>query len=171
MAKSPAKFILDSDIPKRLKVHQQLLDLEKDGGIDYGAKRLMGLALLNFIVTGSSRESVVVPIQFGQLRGGGTVFVGSLKTGDLKNKYPKGNPANTYEAKMDTITVGFTESYTARLHETTWTPGGKNPSKQALGNPAITGDVGNKFIEKHLRADGVTLTKMYASFIKRMLNK
>ena len=95
--------------------------------------------------------------------------MGNKHVGDAKNKYPKGTPAGSYDGKPDTITIGFNTSYAARMHESNWTPGGQKPSRVAQNIPGLTGDVGNKFIQKHLQADGKALVQMYAILLKKEL--
>jgi len=56
------------------------------------------------------------------------------------------------------ITVGFNTPYAARMHEVEFQPG--PISKQA-------GNVGTKYIEKHLKADGNELIELGAAIIKK----
>jgi len=157
------------NITKRLALYDKKLNLDNSPGVDQTAKIKLGLQLLNWVVNGSSNESVVPPIMHGILRGSGTVFVGSKKVGDMKNEYREGTPASSYSGKKGVITIGFNTAYAARLHEINFVPGGKIPSKQAQRNPSMLGDVGNKFVERHLKADGKALLKMYAAVIKRLM--
>ena len=157
------------NITKRLKLLETKLSINKSTGIDFKAKQKIALQLLNWSINGSSNESVVPPILTGQLRGSGTVFVGNKHVGDAKNKYPDGTPAGSYDGKPDTITIGFNTAYAARMHESNWTPGGQKPSRVAQNIPGLTGDVGNKFIQKHLQADGKALVQMYAILLKKEL--
>jgi hypothetical protein len=78
-----------------------------------------------------------------------------------------GTPTQSHNAGKDRVAVGYNTAYAARLHETKWTPGGKRPSKQATGNPDITGDVGNKWVEKHLIADKEAAMQVYATEFKK----
>jgi hypothetical protein len=140
----------------------------KSGSADQLARTRMGLQLLNIVVNGSANESVVPPIMTGVLRGSGSVFTGSVFVGDTKANYPNGTPNASYsEGDPNDITVGLNTAYAARLHETQWTAGGKRPSAQSLRNPGMLGNVGNKFIEKHLKADGKDLVKFYAGQLKK----
>lgn len=131
---------------------------DRSTGVDFKAKAKVGLQLLNWTLEGSNNESVVPPIKDGILRGSGSVFVGSDLIGDSKTQYPEGTPNKSYSGHKDIITIGFNTSYAERMHETEWTPG--PVSEQS-------GDTGNKFIEKHLRADGRNLLKLYATFFKQ----
>lgn len=129
---------------------------------DFKARQTVGIQLLNWSLNGSSNDSTVPPIQYGVLRGSGSVFVDGVFVGDSKANYSNGKPNKAYTAnKPGDVTIGFNTEYAARLHETTWTPGGVHPSKQARNNPDMLADVGNKWVEKHLKADGDNLVKLY----------
>lgn len=124
----------------------------------------MGLQLLNNIVNGSPKEPVVPPILEGVLRSSGSVFLGSRMIG-LSSGMSKGwkvsdeaTPNTDFSAPENTITVGFNTSYAARMHETDWNPG--PISRQS-------GDVGNKFIKKHLDADREELFNLYGDILKK----
>lgn len=135
---------------------------------DFKARQKLGLALLSFVLNGSSKEGVVPPIQWGVLRGSGSVFVDGVLVGDTKASYPDGTPNREYSDQASgQVTVGFNTAYAAHLHETTWVPGGRRPSRQSVSNPGMLGDVGNKFVEKHLRADGEVLLRMYADVFRK----
>lgn len=136
---------------------------------DFRARQAVGLQLINFVVNGSANETVVPPIKEGVLRGSGSVFVDGVLVGDTKANYPNGKPNRQYRAKAGEVTIGFNTAYAARMHETTWTPGGKNPSKQATRNPGILANVGNKFVERHLKADNITLMQLYAVLFKEYM--
>jgi hypothetical protein len=137
---------------------------------DFKARQKLGLQLINFINNGSANEPVVPPIMFGILRASGSVFVDNILVGDTKALNADGTPATEYnEAKPGDVTVGFNTAYAHRLHETTWTPGGKNPSKQAQNNPGMLSDVGNKFVEKHLSSDRESLMALYAAEFKKVM--
>lgn len=123
---------------------------------DLESRKKVGLQALNWIVNGSPKESVVPPILTGLLRGSGSIFVGSKYVGTIGGK--KGKPNKSHTEKEGVITVGFDTAYAARMHEGVWNPG--PVSKQS-------GDVGNKFIEKHLKADKKEYTKFYAALQKK----
>lgn len=126
-------------------------------GADLRARQKVGIQLLNWTLEGSAHEKVVPPILDGILRGSGSVFVGSKMVGTSKD-YPNGTPNRSYLAHRDVITIGFNTAYAAKLHEKEWNPG---PVSQQ------SGDTGNKYIEKHLIADGEDLVKLYADFFKK----
>ena len=137
------------------------------GKISIGAhKKAMaktGIQLLNWILNGSARESVVPPIKDTVLRGSGSVFVGSEVIHTSRGLYSKGNPNTSHTDNKDTITVGFDTAYAATQHERlkpagTWKPG---PRSQQAGN------VGGKFVERHIIADGNDLIALYATFLKK----
>jgi len=134
---------------------------------DFRARQAVALQLLNFVLNGSSNERVVPPIRWGVLRGSGSAFVDGVLVGDTKSNYPDGTPNTAYAAEAGDVTIGFNTAYAARMHETTWVPGGATPSKQAEKNPGMLADVGNKFVEKHLVADKDALLRMYTDVFKR----
>lgn len=133
----------------------------------FKAREKAALALLNFTVNGSSQEKTVPPIRWGILRGSGSAFVDGWLVGDTKSSYPDGTPNLEYRSPKDGFAVGFNTAYAARMHETKWVPGGKVPSKQAVRNPAMLEGVGNKFLEKHLRADAAVLLGTYAEVFRK----
>lgn len=143
--------------------------VKKQGTANFKALAAVGLQLLNFTLNGSSKEKVVPPIRWGVLRGSGSAFVDGVFLGDTKANYPDGTPNQEYtsEAKPGDVVVGFNTAYAARWHERPFVPGGMRPSRQALANPDMLADVGNKFVEKHLRADGEVLCGLYADIFKK----
>jgi hypothetical protein len=112
-----------------------------------------GLQLINWIVNGSPKNSRVPPIKTGQLRAAGSVFVGKELV-DTTGKW-----ANTsYNEKEDVTTIGFNTAYAAKLHETEWEPGPRSLQ---------SGDVGNKYIESHLKSDA----KAWLEFVGKLIKK
>ena len=125
------------------------------------SKKKVGLALLNYINNGSPRESVVPPVLDGFLRGSATVFVGDSFIGQsegFNSRFANTGSSGTKNAMI--ITVGYNAPYAAAMHEH---EGNWGPVSQQ------SGDVGNKFIEKHLKNDGRLLMKFHASNIKKGL--
>jgi hypothetical protein len=117
----------------------------------------VGLQLINWIVNGSSREGVVPPVKTGLLRGSGSVFVGNKFIGATPRFSGLGTPNQSYEGKPNEVTVGFNTRYAAKLHE----------EKFKLGLVSMqSGNVGNKYVEKHLKADGKALFAFYAKLLK-----
>lgn len=119
----------------------------------------IGLQLINWIVNGSSKESRVPPILTGLLRGSGSVFVGSKFIGATPKVNGKGNPNQSHSEKENIVTVGFNTGYARKMHELkrkmhelNWRPGPKSQQ---------SGDVGNKYIEKHLNSDKEALMAFY----------
>lgn len=125
------------------------------------AARVAGLQLINNIVNGSPKEPVVPPILTGRLRASGSVFVGS-KLEDTTEDRPvtegSSTPATSHSDSDNIVTVGFNTPYAARWHEEVFNPG---PFSEQ------SGDVGNKYIEKHLRSDGPELMALFASVLGR----
>jgi len=124
---------------------------------DVRARIKVGIQLINNVVNGSARDSVVPPIDTGRLRGSGSVFYGSKLAFVTPKVKGSGTPNYDYKGPDRQITVGFNTPYAARLHETEWTPG--QVSEQS-------GDVGNKYLERHLKADGPELMKLYAKLLE-----
>lgn len=169
MSKDMLRIKIDDKMTKNLKGLDVKFGLEKSSGVDFKAKQKVGLQLINWVVNGSSSESVVPPIKDGILRGSGSVFVGSKMVGDTKGMFGNGNPNNSYSGKPDEITIGINTSYAAKLHEKQFSD---TPQKGAWSPGPISrqsGDVGNKFVERHLKADGKNLTQLYGKFIKQGL--
>jgi len=134
---------------------------------DFKGRQAVGLQLLNFVVNGSSQEKVVPPIMWGILRGSGSAFVDNKLVGDTKSSNPDGTPNTEYTSPEGGVSIGFNTAYAARWHEKQFTPGGVVPSKQAQANPAMLADVGNKYVEKHLKADREVLLGLYADIFKK----
>jgi len=125
---------------------------------DMKARGMVGLQLLNNIINGSPGESVVAPILTGLLRGSGSVFVGSKVIGFSPRINNEGNPATVIREDPGVVTVAFNTGYAAKLHEYPFRPG---PISQQSGN------VGYKFIIKHVSADRNELMDLYATFIRK----
>jgi hypothetical protein len=117
------------------------------------AGKKVGLQLLNYIVNGSPKEGVTPPILTGTLRGSASVFFEN----EIIQQGPNG-PSSISGNNKNKITVVFNVPYAARMHEGRWNPG---PVSQQAGN------VGNKFISKHVDGDKIDLMKMYAKLIKK----
>lgn len=112
-----------------------------------------GLQGLNWMVNGSPKLSLVPPVLTGALRGSGSVFVGNKFITATPDKSGEGTPATSHNAKPNVITWGFNTAYAARIHESNWNPGAVS---QTAGN------VGNKWIRKHLKADKELLFEFIA---------
>lgn len=117
----------------------------------------VGLQLLNFCANGSPAESVKPPIESGYLRGSGSVFVNGKFISATPPVNGLGNPLGSFSVGIrpneKEITVIYNTEYAGRWHENPFVPGGMIPSKAARNNPAITKNVGYKWVEKHLIAD------------------
>jgi hypothetical protein len=118
----------------------------------------VALQLINNIVNGSPQESVTPPILTGRLRGSGSVFLGGKLVRTTSDLSSKGTPATSHSEKKNVITAVFNTPYAAKWHENSFNPG---PVSLQSGN------VGNKYIEKHLKADGPELMKFLALLIKK----
>jgi len=140
---------LDDGIKAYRKAHKAADDL---------ARIKVGIQLINNVVNGSPASSVVPPIKTGRLRGSGSVFYGAKNVYVTPKNKGQGTPNYSYSGRKGVITVGFNTPYAKRLHETEWTPG--QVSEQS-------GDVGNKYLQRHMQADGKELMKIYAIFLKK----
>ena len=133
----------------------------------FKALQATAISFLGFCNNGSSNESTVPPIREGILRGSGSAFVEGVLVGDTKSNYPDGKPNKEFDTKENEAVIGYNTEYAARMHETSWIPGGATPSKQVARNSGLTADVGNKWIEKHIKADGNALLGIYADIYKK----
>lgn len=150
-------FSFVSTLPEGLKRYKELLALDKTGGVDFQAKTQVAKQLLNWSNQGSANDSVVPPIDTGNLRSSASVFVGSALVQNTRWEYCEGTPLLTHSDTNNVITIIYNTAYAARMHEDTWEPG---PGSQQ------SGDVGNKWLERHLKADGASLLEMYAALLK-----
>jgi len=162
VVKLNTKNTLDKGLRKYFKLAG--VSKNKSSGADLLAKTKIGLQFINFIINGSPSEGVVPPVFQGILRASGSVHVGSKFVGG-NNLMGQGAGLGatslsnrTFNGKSSVVTIGFNTSYAVRMHETDWEPG--PVSKQS-------GDVGNKFVEKHIAADGRTMIKMYSLIFKK----
>ena len=126
----------------------------------------VALQLLNYCAVGSPNEPVMPPILTGYLRGSGSVFVNNKFISATPKVNGKGDPLRSFSPLFSkghtVISIIYNTEYAARWHESSgWTPGGKIPSTAKQNNPSITINVGNKWVEKHLYADGKDLMYLY----------
>jgi hypothetical protein len=139
MLMSGTKFIIKNGITKglrRLKI--------KNPKVREDALIKGGLQLINWTVNGSPNEKRIPPVLTGALRGSGSLFVGDKFITATPDKSGIGTPNMSHSNKPNVITVGFNTDYARRLHETKWNPG---PVSE------MSGDVGNKFLRRHLQND------------------
>jgi hypothetical protein len=143
--------------------------------INLMACKKVGVQLLNFCSQGSPNDPTMPPIESGYLRGSGSVFVGSELVGTSPKPYGKGDPLRSLSvAKQEgqtIISIVYNTEYAARWHENKFVPGGKRPSLAARNNPSITKNVGNKWIEKHLKSDSKDLMWVYGIMVKKEFDK
>ena len=149
-------FKFTTTIPEGLKRYKAKLDLEGKGGVDFQARTQTAKQFLNWSNQGSGNDSTVPPIKTGNLRGSASVFVGDVMVQDTRGKI--GTPLRTYSGKKGNVSIIYNTAYAARMHEDSWEAG--SVSQQS-------GDVGNKWLEKHMKADGKDLMQMYANLIKQ----
>jgi hypothetical protein len=151
MPKQMLKIVIDNDID--FDRYDRIFKEE-----DENARIEVGLQLMNNAINGSPAESTVIPVLTGLLRGSGSVFLGSKVVGYSPKVKGKGTPATQHKAKKGVITVGFNTAYAKRLHEYPFKPG---PVSQQ------SGDVGHKYLEKHLRSDKKELMTLYSDLIRK----
>lgn len=120
----------------------------------------LGLQLINNVVNGSPAEPVVPPVLTGLLRSSGSVFVGNKLIGTTPGQ---GTPSLTNSAPKNVVTVGFNTDYAAKMHEKLAPAGPLQPGPFSTQS----GDVGGKFIEKHLAADADEIFGLYAKVFKK----
>ena len=177
MARKTGIKIIKNTLNSGLKKYFKLTD--PGGKVDMKAKERLGWRLINNILNGSPNESVVPPILTGRLRASGSVFIGDKFVGDTQGyqvvtriKGSKGaTPNKSHSDKISTVTVGFNTKYAAILHEKQFSenprPGFWSPGKSSKES----GDVGNKFLEKHLKADKEELLEIYADTVEEETTK
>jgi hypothetical protein len=152
------------------------MDLQKkEIAVNEKACTKMALQLLTFCNVGSPNEPTVPPIKSGYLRGSGSVFVNS-KFISATPSAAGGSPLKSFTVVpnpyLTRISIIYNTPYAARWHESSgWVPGGKRPSRASTKNPSITRNVGNKWITKHLVADGKDLLWLYGTLVKKELFK
>lgn len=157
MSKGGFSFV--STLPEGLRRYQKLVDMEGLHGADFQARTQMALQLLNFCNQGSGKDPTVPPVLTGNLRGSGSVFVGAVLVQTTRGEYSEGTPATSSNEPGSTITVVYNTAYAARMHEDAWEPGPRS---------AQSGNVGNKWVERHLAADGPDLLEGYARVLKNL---
>jgi hypothetical protein len=161
------KMVVVNTIKKQIPLCQI-----REKEINIMACKKVGVQLLNFCSQGSPNDPTMPPIESGYLRGSGSVFVGSELVGTSPKPYGKGDPLRSFSIGQSKegqtiISIIYNTEYAARLHETKWKPGGVIPSKAARNNPSIIRNVGNKWIERHLKADAKDLMWLYGEMIKK----
>jgi len=151
-------FTFKNTLSAGLKKYKDLANMEGNEGADFRAKSQVALQFLNVCDNGSAKEPVVPPIKTGNLRGSASVFVGPIMVQTTRGRYGIGKPATSCPEKMNIITLVWNTAYAAKMHEDTWEPG--PVSEQS-------GDVGNKWCERHMIADGPDLLELYAIIFKK----
>lgn len=123
------------------------------------AMAIAGLTFLDWANNGSSRESRKPPIKWGFLRGSSSVFLGNKLLGAYEQE--DNREANrSHSEKPFTLTWGWNAEYATNMHETDYQPGEHSERD---------GDAGNKWLEKHIRADRDALMEMTAKTVKKEL--
>lgn len=141
-----------------LQRYQKLVDMNGLHGVDFQARKQVALQFLNWCNQGSANDPTVPPIDTGNLRGSASVFVGAVLIQTTRGEYGIGTPALSYNGAYNIITVVWDAAYAAKMHEDNWNPG--EISTQS-------GNVGNKWAERHMAADGPDLMAMYAALLKK----
>lgn len=121
------------------------------------------IQFLNWANNGSSKESRKPPIRWGVLRGSSSAFVGSRLVAVYPQPITSGGepvtPERTNVAKNTVMTFVWNTEYATKMHE--W-KGGWGPFT------IQDGDAGNKWLEKHLRADKDLLMQMITLEFKKV---
>lgn len=151
----------------RIKMSMNLAPLKKlqkqspqhfDKAMQKGA-----IQFLTWANNGSKNESRKPPIRWGVLRGSSSAFVGDKLVQTFRIPIKSGadeapSPLKDYKGKELVITWIWNTDYAAKMHE--WKGGWGKFTEQ-------DGDAGNKWLEKHLRADRDDLMKMIAIEFKK----
>lgn len=121
------------------------------------------IQFLTWANTGSMNESRTPPIRWGVLRGSSSAFVGNKLVATFPINVDSSAPESPTPAEAGgtaglVITWAWNTDYAAKMHE--WRGGWGKFTIQA-------GNAGNKWLEKHLRADRDALMKMIAIEFKR----
>ena len=157
-------FTFTNTLTPGLQALREKLKMGEQNGADDRCKVKVALQFLNWCSRGSSNESTVPPVKTGNLRGSASIFVGPQCVQNTRADYGIGTPAlSGGESSTDKITIVYNTAYAAAMHEKEWNPGpvsSKGSSGPGGGVP------GNKWIEKHLKADAQNIFKLYAEFMK-----
>lgn len=129
------------------------------------AKKIGAIQFLTWANNGSSNESRKPPIKWGVLRGSSSAFVGNelveiFQQTVASGSAEKASPAISMGASSPKIiTWVWNVNYAVRMHEASYSLGPKS---------AQDGDSGNKWVEKHLKADREDLIKVIGKEFKRL---
>lgn len=143
---------------------QRLNKLQKQSPQNFQkALKVAAIQFINWANTGSKKEERTPPIRWGVLRGSSSAFVGNklvtvfpinIETGAPEEP----TPAMAHQAPALTITWVWNTDYANKMHE--WKGGWGKYTIQA-------GNAGNKWLEKHLRADREDLMKVIGMEFKK----
>jgi hypothetical protein len=149
-------LIIENEMTGKLKEYKKLFEAN-----DMYAKKQVAVALLEFTLSGSSKEAAVPPIDTGMLRGSASVFVANewIAGADTHTDFQNKSGSGTND--KDIITVGFNVDYAALVHE----------HEGSYSERSIADGAKTKFLERHIQRDGKTLIQTYADIIKNKLNK
>jgi len=121
------------------------------------------IQFLTWANTGSKAESKTPPIRWGVLRGSSSTFIGNILVAIfsifIKSGAPeKPTPTRSHSGLDLVITWVWNTDYATKMHE--WMGGWGKFTIQA-------GNAGNKWLEKHLRADRNALMEMIGMEFKK----
>jgi hypothetical protein len=122
------------------------------------AQEIAGLQMLTWMNDGSSVCPAKPPIDWGVLRGSGSVFVGKDLVGVALNAPSGSTPEKAWNAAISTTTWIYNTAYAARMHEHDGDWGAKTKADPGAGN---------KWIEKHLSADKENYLQLIAQVFKK----
>ena len=151
---SENKFDLQFDTKKFVKSMSEYAQQHPD--ILKKAIGKAGVQLLNWATLGSPNLPLRAPVLRGILIGSGSVHVGGKHIASFSQGTGTPNTGTTrLREKEFTLTIAYNTIYAEKLHNGEWSPG---PVSVQAGN------VGNKWLEEHMRADRIDTMKLVATF-------
>jgi hypothetical protein len=126
------------------------------------AREKIALSMLEWMVSGSQKESKTAPIRRGILRASASVFVGNklIAISTHKPKEGTATPNKSHSGKRGHVEIGFNTPYAKKMHEDKLQPG---PFSKQSGNS----NPGNQWVLAHLKKDGPDLMKVAALIYKK----
>lgn len=154
--------IVQNNITERVQKYLKAVGMNQKSGADFEAKKAVGIQAIEWVINGSPSVSRIPPIDAGALWASGSVFVGSTfvyKTTEPVSTPGVATPNMSHTAKPGVVTYGFNTPYAAKWHEIEFNPG------EVSSN---AGDVGTKYLEKHIQGDAMAYTELYAKKLKEV---
>ena len=145
------EFTYVNTIPQGLKDYRI-----KSGEVHKTAMKKIGIQLLTNIVT----KAPTPPIMTGLLRSSGSVFYENEFIGTTP-QLVKGAYVSAFNSGENTLAIIFNTAYAWKMHED-YDNMNKGKTSQSAGN------VGSKFIEKHLKDDSNEMMEFYAAQMRKL---